>query len=107
MDYKLQRDDIIKRMTEIAVGSRDRRGLIAAGIALQLCEDPATLFVGRTPMKTWAVDAFGEMRAKVRTLAGEYATASGTRRKEIARVVLAEGLPGDPLISEIWEAAAR
>lgn len=90
------RDELVGELSQRSKQASGREALIAGGVALQLMEEPDPAFT-----KTLA-GQLTALRSAVVALNNQRDTAAVTRRIEIRKNILQLGLPGDPLVNQMW-----
>ena len=97
------RDQLVASMTKIAAeNSGDRPGLIAAGIACRLAENPAALKIGTDPVDAFVIRHTQDNRARLRDLGQQYDLADPAKQIALRDEILKLGIPGDPIVKRMW-----
>lgn len=97
-----QRDDLVKAMAEKAAADTSRAGLIAGGIVARLSTRPGQAQIKGMHPEMWVAAELKRQRAVLLTSNNEYTLAALLRQIEIRSEILANGLPGDPIVRRMW-----
>lgn len=98
------RDKIAGNLLNTARQSSGRKSVIAAGIAWRLMDAPEKEKMGDQPFGKWFDDQLASLRRAVRTLNSQRETAEVEERIKLRDKILEVGLPGDPIVKEMWAA---
>lgn len=96
-----RRDAIVKIMAAWAESGSGRAALIAGGITARLITD-ASITLGGSKPEEWVAERMKNLRADMMRLNSEYSMATPARAIEIRNKILAQGLPGDPVVRRMW-----
>lgn len=97
-----RRDTLVAEYTRQAESASGRTALIAGGIAARLSTKPGAVTVKCQRAETWLAAELKTQRGALQRLSGEYTLADPARQIAIRTQILKEGLPGDPIVRNMW-----
>jgi pSer/pThr/pTyr-binding forkhead associated (FHA) protein len=98
-----ERDRLVQNLLNRARTPRSRReAILAAGIADSLALRRPGLRMGTTELRVWIADELKKLRAELLERNTEFAAASPARQIEVRTAILAQGIPGDPIVRRMW-----
>lgn len=97
-----RRDGLLTALVTQAEADPGRAGLLTGGIVARLATQPGQAQLKGVKPEEWVAVELKRRRAALLRLNDEYALAAPTRQIEIRNEILAQGLPGDPLVRRMW-----
>lgn len=94
-------DTLVKGLVEKAEKGEGRTALIAGGMAMLLTEKLPVKISGAA-VREWVAGEYKRQRAEILALRDEYGKASPERQIVIRTQILAKGIPGDPVVRDMW-----
>lgn len=98
---KAQCDTLVKSLVERAEKGEGRTALIAGGVVMLLTEKSPVKISG-VAVREWVAGEYKRQRAEILALRDEYGKASPERQIAIRAQILATGIPGDPVVRDMW-----
>ena len=106
-----KRDQIVEALLKAAQQASDRKAVITVGLAWPLLENPDKRKIGEQPLREWFVAKWTRLRHEVETLNQDREGVSSSERIRLRNKILEVGLPGEPVVNQMWleraEAAAQ
>ena len=101
--YRDWQDRFALLFTKYVEAFEGRRGLIAGTLALTFSSTPQSLVMSSgEPLKTWVAHRYETLKGHHRRMHAEYKSAIAIDRKSARDKILSLGIPGDPLVDEVW-----
>ena len=97
-----RRDALLKTYAAQAEAAAGREALIAGGIVLRLSTKSSQATIKGQPPEAWLSAELKNQRAALQRLSGEYSLADPARQIAIRNEILKGGLPGDPVVRNMW-----
>ncbi|MEY4918644.1 MAG: hypothetical protein RL616_2557, partial [Verrucomicrobiota bacterium] len=94
------REEIITELSQRSAAATGREALIAGGIALRLMNEPDAILSKKLGGQV------AVLRNNVLALNNQKDTAASVEQRiEINKAILQTGLPGDPIVNQVWQAS--
>ncbi len=101
--YRHWQDRFALLFTKYAEAFEGRRGLIAGTLALTFSSTPQSLVMSSgEPVKAWVAHRYETLKERHRRMHAEFQSAIDVDRSSARDEILSVGIPGDPLVDQVW-----
>ena len=98
----IRREGLVRAYVSQAETATGRAALIAGGIVVRLSGKSAPVMIKGQPCEAWLAAELKSQRSVLQRLSGEYNLADPARQIAIRNEILKSGLPGDPVVRNMW-----